>query len=99
MRCLMQTKFLIILSSDRGTKQAGEICFDVAQYINEKQLNKKNYKLHLENCPDKNSKLYFTFSGVLLEEINEDTISKKSYAEPMFSEIKKESTKSIIMPK
>mgnify|MGYP006995449839 CR=1 FL=1 len=30
----MKTKFSIILVSDKGTKQAGEIEFDVAGFIN-----------------------------------------------------------------
>lgn len=57
--------FSIILTSEKGTKQAGEIEFDVAQYINERQLNNKNYELRLSGCPDKNARLSFSLTGAL----------------------------------
>lgn len=44
-------------------KQAGEIEFDVAEYINERQLKKKDYDLKLSGCPDKNSRLTFSLIG------------------------------------
>ena len=36
--------------------------------------------MNLDKCPDKNAKLFFTLSGVLLEEISADNISQSSYS-------------------
>jgi hypothetical protein len=64
-----------LLFSEKGVKQAGEIEFDVAEYVNEKQLHRKTYDLNLMKCPDKKAKLSFTINGRLKEEIEGDEIS------------------------
>ena len=57
--------------------------FNVAEYMNERQLHNKKHETVLKKCPDKNAKLYFTLSGVLIDEISSDNISQSSYAEPI----------------
>jgi len=33
----MQTKFTVLIYSDKGNKQAGEVNYDVAEFLNAKQ--------------------------------------------------------------
>lgn len=55
----MQTKFEIVLYTEKGNKKVGEVHFDVAPYLNERNKKGKKYEVPLEKCPDTNSRLVF----------------------------------------
>lgn len=67
----------MLIFSEKGNKQAGEVVLDVAQFLNLK-LKEQRLEKSLEKCPDKNAKLTFVLKGYLKEEIEADTISQKS---------------------
>ena len=52
-----------MLTSEKGTKQAGEINFDVSEYINERKMTQKAYEHKLQGCPDKNARLSFDLTA------------------------------------
>lgn len=62
---MIQTKFQVMLYKGEDIRQAGQVQFNVAQYMNQKKMNSKPYELPLKNCPDKNSKMYFSLKGNL----------------------------------
>ena len=41
-KLLNQTKFTVVIFSDKGTKQAGEVYIDVAEILNEKSKSTLN---------------------------------------------------------
>ena len=59
-----KTRFTILIFSEKGNKQAGEVNFDVAEFLNAKQKQMK-YEKQLEKCPDKNAKLTFTLTAYI----------------------------------
>lgn len=61
---LIKTKFTIVILSDKGTKQAGEVYLDVAELLNSKSKSMK-YEKNLEKCPDKNAKLTLDLTGYI----------------------------------
>lgn len=63
---VIKTKFAIVIYTDKGNKQAGEIIFDVAPFLNERNQS-KNYELGLTKCPDKNAKLFFKLRAQIME--------------------------------
>lgn len=75
---MRQTKFEIILYTEKGNKKVGEIHFDVSPYLNERNKLPKEYELTLEKCPDKNAKLSLKLSAAIEQEISPDAISNSS---------------------
>ncbi len=70
----MQTKFEIILYTEKGNKKVGEIRFDVSAYLNERLKSPKEYEVPLEKCPDKNARLTFKLTASVEEKISADAI-------------------------
>lgn len=54
----------------------------------------------MEECPDRNAKIFFTLSGVLAKEIEADQISQSSYSDQSISQSPKVEgiTNSMIIP-
>ena len=77
--CYSQTRFTVLIFSDKGNKQAGEITLDVSELLNAKQKSMKMQK-GLDKCPDKNAKMSFTLSVYIKEEVQPDNVSERSYA-------------------
>ena len=71
---ISQTKFEIILYTEKGNKKVGEIRFDVSAYLNERHKNPKEYELALDKCPDKNARLTFKLTATVEEKISADAI-------------------------
>lgn len=72
-----KTKFTILIFSEKGNKQAGEVYLDVAELLNTK--NKvMQFERPLQKCPDKNAKLYFSLQCYMKEEITSDMVSQRS---------------------
>jgi hypothetical protein len=70
---IFQTKFAIVIFTEKGNKQAGEVLFDVAPFLNERNQS-KSYELGLLKCPDKNAKICFSLRGSIMEEKTFDTL-------------------------
>lgn len=75
---LIQTLFSILLFTDKGTKQAGEVEVDVSDLLN-RRLEENSYELPLQKCPDKSATLSFKIRGMIKEEIKLDMISQSSF--------------------
>lgn len=74
---LIQTRFTVLIFSEKGNKQAGEVTLDVADFLNNKQKQVKLEK-PLDKCPDKNAKLSFTLTAYIKEEVQPDNVSLRS---------------------
>ena len=67
----------MLIFSEKGNKQAGEVTLDVAEFLNNKQKYIKLDK-SLDKCPDKNAKLSFTLTAYIKEEVQPDNVSMRS---------------------
>lgn len=75
----IQTRFTVLIFSEKGNKQAGEVTFDVAEFLNNKQKQVKVDR-PLDKCPDKNAKLSFVLTAYIKEEVQPDNVSLRSEA-------------------
>jgi hypothetical protein len=75
----LQGTLTVVINTDKGTKQAGIVEFNIADYVNQgikgkKILRKildfseKKEAFPLKKCPDANAKLYCRFQVLLLAE-------------------------------
>ncbi len=54
-----------MIFTEKGNKQAGEVLFDVAPFLNERNQS-KSYELGLLKCPDKNAKICFSLRANII---------------------------------
>lgn len=84
----MQGTLTVVINTDKGTKQAGIVEFNIADYVNQ-GIKEKKEAFPLKKCPDANAKLYCRFQVLLLAEalelssVNSAIAEEDSYEEDM----------------
>lgn len=72
-----KTRFTVLIFSEKGNKQAGEVNLNVAELLNSKQKQLEVVR-SLEKCPDKNAKISLQLTAYMKEEIAPDKVSGQS---------------------